>query len=505
MGKKTGAVRRLYGKETRMENYLTYEAFGAVGDGVADDLPAICRTHRAANESGTPVRATPGATYFVGGRNLTAEIRTDTDWTDAVFLVDDRYIEDRGQHIFAVLPTGAPYPLAISSLKKGQKQLPLAPQTPCFVTVKDENVRQFIRRGINRNQGSPKTDSFVLEKDGTVKNTIVWDFDHISEAVAYPIDEAPLTVTGGTFRRVANPGVFDPGTLSYTNQYQYHNRGILIARSHTTLRGVTFTVEGEGEHGAPYGGDIQVVRAAYVTVEDCRLTGHKLYWTDRNGGKSPMGTYGISVTQAAFVALRRLSQNVDIMDRSRWGVMGSNFGKDLLLEDCVMSRFDAHQGVTGCTIRRCRLGWQCLNAIGFGTFLIEDSEAFGHSLFNLREDYGSFWCGDLIIRHCRWIPAHAEGSVIGARNDGTHNFGYPTMMPGRVDIDGLEIDVSAQPTPPTLTVFPDYEPADAPAEKPFPYLPTREVTLKNIHRTDGAPVPLFTEPSLYPDLKIHNM
>ena len=45
---------------------LSYEAFGAVGDGKADDRPAIIATHAAANERGLPVRAKDGATYYMG-------------------------------------------------------------------------------------------------------------------------------------------------------------------------------------------------------------------------------------------------------------------------------------------------------------------------------------------------------------------------------------------------------------------------------------------------------
>jgi hypothetical protein len=40
---------------------VSYEAFGAVGDGVADDLPAIVEAHAFANAHGLPVQAKPGA------------------------------------------------------------------------------------------------------------------------------------------------------------------------------------------------------------------------------------------------------------------------------------------------------------------------------------------------------------------------------------------------------------------------------------------------------------
>ena len=58
---------------------VSYEAFGAVGDGVADDLPAIVEAHAFANTHDLPVRTKPGATYHLGRRALTVVIMTDTD------------------------------------------------------------------------------------------------------------------------------------------------------------------------------------------------------------------------------------------------------------------------------------------------------------------------------------------------------------------------------------------------------------------------------------------
>ena len=59
---------------TTEDTYVSYEAFGAVGDGVADDLPAICATHEHANAHDLSVRSRPDATYHLGSRALTAKI-----------------------------------------------------------------------------------------------------------------------------------------------------------------------------------------------------------------------------------------------------------------------------------------------------------------------------------------------------------------------------------------------------------------------------------------------
>ena len=52
--------------------------FGAVGDGVTDDLPAIVATHAFANAHARAIRSKGDATYHLGRRALTAIIATGT-------------------------------------------------------------------------------------------------------------------------------------------------------------------------------------------------------------------------------------------------------------------------------------------------------------------------------------------------------------------------------------------------------------------------------------------
>src|SRR5690606_20915830 len=90
----------------------------------------------------------------------------------------------------------------------------------------------------------------------------------------------------------------------------------------------------------------------------------------------------------------------DILDRSLWGVIGTNNCKNILLEDCVLSRMDTHMGVSGTyTVRGCTLGYAGLNAIGRGLLTVEDSTLHGASFIGFRSDYGSTWEGDVIIRN----------------------------------------------------------------------------------------------------------
>ena len=77
------------------KKFVTYEEFGAVGDGVTDDFAAIYRAHEYANEASLPVRARDDAHYYihsplVDGEVKVCSIRTDVNWGNARFTIDDR-------------------------------------------------------------------------------------------------------------------------------------------------------------------------------------------------------------------------------------------------------------------------------------------------------------------------------------------------------------------------------------------------------------------------------
>ncbi len=469
---------------------VTYEAFGARGDGETDDLPAIVEAHAFANERGLPVHARDGATYYISGRKLTAIVQTDTDFGTAHFIIDDTRLENHRSWVFEVRPSRRPIQLeGVTSLKRGQTKLPASLPHPGLVIVSDEGSKRFIRRGLNQNPGSAQTDVFVADTDGSVdpSTPILWDFQRITSIQVLPLNETPLTIRGGHFTTIANHA---------ESTYNYHARGIAIRRSNVSVVGLEHHVQGEGAQGAPYSGFLNIAQCANVTVQDALLTGHKTYKTVGAAGKPvSMGSYDILVNSAVHVSFMNCRQTNDIMDRQYWGIMASNFSKNLLYDGCVLSRFDAHQGVHNATIRNSTLGHMGINLIGGGTFLAENTTVRGMTFINLRADYGSTWQGDIIIRNCIFAPSGPKDriSVIGGSNDGQHDFGYPCSMPHRVVIEGLRIeDANPLASYRGPTLFANFNPqfiSDS-FQQPFPYAPTREVALKDVVTASGLPLRL---------------
>lgn len=482
---------------------VRYSDFGATGDGKTDDTDAIAATHAFANQHGLSVKTDDEATYYIGGKNRTVLIQTDTDFGRAAFVIDDTDVQDRTAHVFLVNSSLRPYKLeGISSLKRNQKKVDVSLPATCIVTVTNSHVRRYIRFGPNQNNGSAQTDIFIVDKDGNVDMNapIVWDFDQITDITALPIDEAPLIITGGRFTTIAN---------NAASKYTYYSRGISVRRSNVIVDGLEHRVTSEGDHGAPYGGFIHISDCANITVKNSILTGHKTYETVGSAGvKVSMGTYDISVNRALNVSFVNCSQTNDINDNKYWGIMGSNYSKNLVYDSCIFSRFDAHMGVANATIRNSTLGHQGINAIGSGIFTVENSTIYGRSLVNLRSDYGSTWQGELFIRNCTFVPAGGRpvsASLIGGSNSGKHNFGYTCYMPERITIERLHIDDSKHPEgydgPAIFANFNRDLTGDSFQEK-FPYVRTREVILRDVTIASGKPLRLSDNTFMFKDVKI---
>ncbi len=485
------------------QKMVRYRDFGAVGDGKTDDFAAIVKAHAYANENNLPVKADDDAEYYIGGANLTAIIQTDTDWGRAQFIIDDTKVEKRTAQIFAVTSKLKPFkPEGVTSLRADQPALDIKLPQRCLVIASDDHVKRYIRYGVNANPGAPQTDVFIVDSDGKIDMNapIIWDFQRITGITAYPIDDATLTISGGRFLTMAN---------RETGSHKYYARGIAINRSNTVADGLEHRIAGEGEASYPYNGFINVGNCANVMIRNCVFTGHRTYKAPNAEGKLiTTGTYDITATRAVNVSFINCTQSNDINDTAYWGLMGSNYCKNLLLDRCRFSRFDAHMGVRGAIIRNSTLGHAGINAIGSGTFLLENSTVCGRSLITLRSDYGSTWRGDFIIRNCVFIPANGRSTapaLFSGHYDGSHDFGYTCYMPAHIVIENLEIrDADTPKNYAGPALFSDFNPKnrDASYVEKFPYVKTRTVTVRNLKSTSGKPLRVSDNPYMFREVKV---
>jgi len=483
--------------------YVFYSDFGATGNGKSDDIDAITATHAFANQYNLTVKADEEASYYIGGKEQTAYIQTHTDFGTAAFIIDDIEVQNKNAPVFEISTGEIPFKLTgITSLRKNQKKINLSATTDCAITVTDSLVKHYIRFGPNQDKGSSKTDIFKVDKNGNVdRNTpIIWDFNRITDITVLPLDKKVLRITGGRFTTIANKA---------ESRYTYYSRNITVKRSNVIIDGLNHVVTGEGDHGAPYGGFINITNSAYVTVRNCILTGHKTYSTIGSAGVPvTMGTYDILVNRALNVSFINCSQTNDINDKIYWGIMGSNYCKNLIFDSCRFSRFDAHKGVANATILNSELGHVGINAIGTGLFKIVNTRIYGRGLVNLRSDYGSTWQGKFIIQNCIFIPENGKFTNVALINgsySGQHDFGYPCYMPYQIKIENLKIDDSGNPAGYSgPAIFADFNPLmkDDKYTEIFPYAKTKKVILKNVKTTSGKPIRISNNPIMFNDVKV---
>lgn len=482
---------------------VNYSSFGAKGDGKTDDMEAIVATHDYANKHGLKVNADEGATYYIGGKDLTAIIQTDTDFGTANFIIDDTRVVNQDANIFSATSALQPIKISgISSLKKYQQKMNISIPDSCLIRVVNANVKHYIRKGLNLNNGTEQTDLFLVDKNGIVdqRTPVIWDFDQITEIIALPVDKAKLTITGGRFVTIANTG--DKGIA-------YYCRGIGINRSNVTVNGLEHRITGEGENGSPYRGILNISDGANITIQNSTVTGHKTYSKIGSAGLLvAMGSYDIHVNRALNVSIVNCKQFNDINDSKYWGVFASNFAKNLLYDNCSLSRFDSHMGVANVTIRNSTLGHQGINAIGCGLLKVENSTIHNDRFINLRSDYGSTWQGEVVIRNCVQKPGQGKKDnilIFGGNNSGTHDFGYTCYMPERITIENLHIVDSKQSENKNgPAVFDNFNPkmTDEAFVEKFPYIRTKEVMLKNVTTASGKNLRISDNPFMFKEVKL---
>ena len=481
-----------------MENVLTYAQFGAKGDGVTDDFVAIQKTHEEANRTGAKVLGDEGATYLIREVASPAIIRTDVDWRGAHFIIDNRHIHpdspERWAWIFELAHDRPDAALLIPeghSLTKGQANVGIAPGAPSILYLKDDNDRIYSRWGENANGGVPRQEVILTDAEGNVdpKTPIQYDYKGLTSITAYASDDRPITVENGEFLTViCDPREIDP---SYTNHYCYHNRGIHLMRSNVVMRNVNHDEVGEHETvGVPYNAFYRFDLCANVELRDCLTYGQREYsFMDINKHtgaqtRNAMGSYEINMSACIDVRFIHLTQREDpatgavITNRQRYhGTMGSNFCRDLLMEDCYVDRFDSHQGAYNATVRRSTIGFSVL-IIGAGTLLIEDCtfiRGYGApSVVHLRGDYNSIFDGDVIVRNCVMEP------TMNTLVDGwwrSFYGGLPNRMINTLTVDGLTVKGESF----TLFNYPGLTKAALTDAVNPVYLPTK-VTVRGVNK-----------------------
>mgnify|MGYP000155577156 CR=1 FL=1 len=404
--------------------YVTYDQFGAVGDGVTDDYLKIKECHEYANENNLPVKASKKK-YFISDVPTSIPVKTPTDWNGATIIIDEGNVGvlqgnafEKNVNIFSVQSYHEPIVvnnLTGISITRGTKKIPqLAGNGNCVVDVINTTKKQFIRKGVNADNGYSQTDQFRIDNEGNVLDEIIWDFDYITSITLYPIDDEKLVVGNATFVTKENA----------INSTIYLQKGVEVLRSNTIVENISHVVEEGSSYVSPTRGIIYPKYCCDFLIRNCKL------WSRRT--QNSVGSYEISFYKVVNYIMDNVV-DVNYLDSKRWGCHTQNYGKNATVLNSILSRYDAHKGVWNVTIRDTVLGFQGIRLIGGGLGIFENITSHAGTLITFRSDYGSNWNGRIRMKNIKHIPRDVrenEGNenklvkLFYFNNDMNHDFGY---------------------------------------------------------------------------------
>jgi hypothetical protein len=296
--------------------------------------------------------------------------------------------------------------------------------------------------------GGNQKEIVLVDKDGNIdpETPIVFPFDSVSAIYAFRADEEPMRISGGIFNLRAN---------SDHSSYKYFSRNIDICRSNLTVEGLQYKITDEplGKYDSqPYISFLITENSNNVIFKNLLIDGHRTYYAVGSGGSEVgMGAKSINATCSNRVVYESCKQTNFFTDESEteitqglWGIMSSNYSKNLFFLNSTLSRFDAHCGIYNGTVKNCRIIG--VRIVGAGELVIENCEFFcpniANTFISTREDFGSFWRGKITVKD---IFVHTTGKNNEPVNFITghwynHNFGYEVRFADEIIVENFDID-----------------------------------------------------------------
>jgi len=432
-----------------------YRDFGAVGDGDTDDSKAIRAAHEYANKHGHTVVADDDATYYIGPISKIINVTTDVRWGKATFIFDDRDITpgsaQSSVNIFHFaadnVPTATFTPENSEIIRNinanggidaaAIKKLDLGLGYAAMLEVYNANHKVYIRTHLV-NEGNDQRELIIVDAEGNIdpSTPFLLDYEEVTKITARSIETRPLTIEGGRFiTRVP---------YLEKNYQPYMSRGIVISRANVTVRNIVHEVWDEGDYGCPYAGFLNIRRSVNVRVESSSFMSHKTYDViNAQGVHTNMGTYDIAIEGSNNVLFKNCTQpnffevdgHLPYFAADRWGIMGSNYSKNIHYDSCRLSRLDAHCGVYNASLKNCEVVY--ISVVGGGTLTVEDTTVYNDNLIQLRGDYGSSWKGSVVIKNVKLV--NVNDAYLFDAGWTNHNYGYQTYLPQDILIENLEV------------------------------------------------------------------
>jgi len=530
---------------------LTYECFGAVGDGKTNDYFAIKDAHDFANMEYAKkgifltVYATSGKTYYLGsnridGKSYPITVITDVDWQGANFIVDDTESSvDTTKSLFNVvslmsISTGrsiVEYKDDISSEVWKYRNIPKnsnnlkslvdvilndnkimrSPLKNYFysanviaLAITDGGIKFY--RSANTSNAYNKTELILIDKNtGEVLNDVENDYSDVTRIRVWPIPNRPISIKNATFitrtfneavnlKDTSNPYVQRNIYINFTGNINVSNVKHFLDENYKKNNNQNNPI------GNAYYGFIRLYNSAYIKLNNLALTPH--HFAKYNNGKNPYGTYDLTFDMTSYLNIDGLDYACDtdptdcynntMVNDNVWGLIGSNESKNVFITDSRVNRIDAHRGIRNLYISDTTIGSKGLVLTGSNYFyaknLIVDR---ADQIIELRKDYGSSWDGVVVLNNIKYIVSDNSSSptIITSMNE-QKNYGYNNYFP-ELYIKYVTIDTKTYNSSKNAYIISFYESTSSNA--PYKYSFKGNINLVNINLDKK----LFSSNALY--------
>jgi hypothetical protein len=498
---------------------IYYSDFGAVGDGVAEDVDALRRTHDYANlRKRHTVCGRAGEKYYIEKTGVNpVKIETDCNWEGVEFIIDDRFIDESEQTklerltpVFVLVAestvtyTKDDDPLGIiarlnerGGISTSDTHLPLNLGFDALICPINTEKSMYKRWGPNGKSGpgKPQQEVVLVKADNSIDLSTrpLFPYAGVDKIIVARCDNPTITIKGGRLTTIAT---------RCDMHWNYVVRTFRINRSNVIIDGIDHYVENQpiGEPinkllsgyevpipvtsggGPNYQGFFYTYMAHNVLIQNSKLCGRAHY---NNGSYDIGGSLSNKTVFKNCNQYNMYDENGELYNENHayWGIHGTNYCKNIEFIDCEFFRFDAHAGVYNVLISGCTLAK--VNTNGGGTLLIENSTIYSPSLIGLREDYATSWRGDVIFRNVvfdrRGNSNYAWRNCLRLVGGNIHNadYGFNTQVPN-VIIDNVSWTEACETN--DVYIFGlgrDKSFYDETAEKKNEILPAERVIIKN--------------------------
>ena len=431
-------------KYTKRVSVVTYEQFGAVGNGVHDDFLAIKAAHEYANAGGQRVEGRSGASYFIGSDfTESIPVKTDVNFGGAVFFIDDMGIaayKNRLLPLFVI--EGETTSLSVSVLeasfgtlriRRGDTNIPwlagkFEGEKMVIVTSAEQEFLTY-----NSSVPSYRTEAFIVDGNGNIiGGGALLDLPGITSVEIVGGCDG-ITVENGIFKTLA------PAVNSMTdgkNRNHSYYRGIMIRNAgNVTLKGITHYVlnevpmnskYGTGSESYPYAGFIIANDCYDLTLENLTLFAHMQYYTSSATSSSSgtvtytaMPSYDIWLSNCVNVTVRNLKQQSEqsLTDSKYARIMYAARVKNLSVSNSEFNSIKLWYSM-GASFTDTKIGTG-VNVFGFGDLVFERvTRLVGNVFITLPYENGATLAGNLVFKDCVMVAAKTYNSIEAAQASG---------------------------------------------------------------------------------------